>query len=503
VSRRPALPGRSAVVALAAAASAYSVLQSLVVPALTTLQGALHTGPVGAAWVFTTYLLVASVLTPVIGRLGDLFGRARALTWSLVVLAAGCVVSALATSLPVMLAGRVVQGTGGAVFPLAFALVRDVVPAPRRTGAVAAVSAALTVTGSLGTVLAGVVLHVLDHHWLFWLPAGLTLAAAVAARRWLPAAPPPGGPRRVGWAAAGLLSGWLTALLLAISLVPQAGVTGVPVLGAVATDGLLAALWVRAELAAVDPLVDVRALWTPALRATNGATALLGAGMFSAWMLVPMLVQQPAGTGVGLGLPPLAVGLVMLANAAGALAVTPLVPLLARRSGARSPVVAGAALAAASYLLLAARHGTVVEVCTGLVAEGAGIGLAFAGIAALVVDGVPAGRTGVASGMNTICRTVGGAVGTTASGALLATSAAASGTGHPAPAAYTVAFAGFAAALALSALVAASGDSSWPRPRTRLRTRPRTLAGGAAGQVPTGPLTPAAPRRTRHDDPTP
>ena len=65
---------------LAAAASAYSVLQSLVVPALTPLQHALRTSPTGASWIFTTYLLVASVVTPVLGRLGDLHGRARALT---------------------------------------------------------------------------------------------------------------------------------------------------------------------------------------------------------------------------------------------------------------------------------------------------------------------------------------------------------------------------------------------------------------------------------------
>jgi len=170
----------------------------------------------------------------------------------------------------------------------------------------------------------------------------------------------------------------------------------------------------------------------------------------------------------------------MLANAAGTLAVTPLVPLLARRSGPRCPVVVGGVLAAAAYLLLAARHGTGIEVCTGLVVEGAGIGLAFAGIAALAVDGVPADRTGVAAGMNTICRTVGGAVGTTASGALLATSAASSGTGHPAPAAYTVAFLGFAGALALSALIAASGDRPSPQRRG--------LAGAGAPHVPTGPL---------------
>jgi MFS family permease len=210
---------------LCAAVSAYSVLQSLVVPALATLQRELHTGTVSAGWIFTTYLLAASVLTPLIGRLGDVLGRTRALIGSLVVLGAGAVVSALATTLPVMLAGRVVQGAGGAVFPLAFALVRDVVPADRRATVIATISAALSVTGALGTVSAGVILGVLDYHWLFWLPAVVTFATAAVAGLVLPRSPVPTGPRApIGWGGAALLSGWLTPLLLAFTELPRSGI---------------------------------------------------------------------------------------------------------------------------------------------------------------------------------------------------------------------------------------------------------------------------------------
>jgi MFS family permease len=165
---------------LCVATTSYSALQSLVVPALGTFQQRLHTTPGGTAWLLTAYLLSASVLTPVLGRLGDLYGKQRALAWSLVALAAGAVISAVARDLPVMLAGRLVQGAGGAVFPLAFAVIRDHVAADVRGRAIAAVSAVLSVGGALGTLAAEPVIAVLSYHWLFWLPAALSLLAAGA-----------------------------------------------------------------------------------------------------------------------------------------------------------------------------------------------------------------------------------------------------------------------------------------------------------------------------------
>src|SRR5436190_585300 len=116
---------------LAAAAVAYALLQSLVAPALLTIQHDLHTSTANAAWILTAYLLSASVFTPIAGRLGDMFGKKRALVAVMCALCAGTVLAALASSIQVMIAGRVVQGVGGAIFPLAFAIIRDEFPRDR------------------------------------------------------------------------------------------------------------------------------------------------------------------------------------------------------------------------------------------------------------------------------------------------------------------------------------------------------------------------------------
>ena len=113
---------------LALSGLAFSLLQSLVAPALPAIQHELNASESGVTWILTAYLLSASVATPLIGRLGDIHGKERVLFWVLVALGAGTLLSALATTLPVLIAGRVIQGVGGGVFPLAFGIIRDEFP---------------------------------------------------------------------------------------------------------------------------------------------------------------------------------------------------------------------------------------------------------------------------------------------------------------------------------------------------------------------------------------
>src|ERR1700724_2881569 len=144
---------------LALGGAAYALLQSLVVPALPVLQRDLHTSTSGVAWVFTSYLLAASVVTPIAGRLGDMFGKKRVLVIALSGLAAGSLLAAPVTSLPLLIVARTIQGLGGAIFPLAFGIIRDELPRERVAGAIALVSGILGIGGGLGIVLGGPILQ--------------------------------------------------------------------------------------------------------------------------------------------------------------------------------------------------------------------------------------------------------------------------------------------------------------------------------------------------------
>src|SRR5882724_6767319 len=138
---------------LALGGMAYAMLSSMVVPALPTMQHDLGTTETGITWLLTGYLLAASVGTSILGRLGDMYGKERLLLWTLVILAGGTLLAAVASSLPLLIAARFIQGAGGGIFPLAYGIVRDEFPAAKVAGGIGLLSAILGVGGGLGIVL--------------------------------------------------------------------------------------------------------------------------------------------------------------------------------------------------------------------------------------------------------------------------------------------------------------------------------------------------------------
>src|SRR5205823_905093 len=128
---------------LAVGGISYALLQSLVAPALPEIQHALHTSEDSVSWVLTAYLLSASIATPLIGRLGDMYGKERLLVIVLALLSVGTLIAALAGSLTVMLVGRVIQGAAGGIFPLSFGIIRDEFPRERIAGGIGLMSALL------------------------------------------------------------------------------------------------------------------------------------------------------------------------------------------------------------------------------------------------------------------------------------------------------------------------------------------------------------------------
>jgi EmrB/QacA subfamily drug resistance transporter len=415
----------------------FALSQTMVVPALPVLSEDLGASMSSSSWLLTGYLLSASVATPIVGKIGDLHGKGRTLTVVLLLFSLGSTICALGQSIEVVLAGRVIQGVAGGVFPLSFGIIRDTFPRDRVASGLGLMSAVFGIGGGIGLPLSGVVVAHLDHSWVFWVGL-IALPAALAAHRLVP--PSPTAPRaRVDWLGAALLSAALGSILLGVTQANAWGWGSAPTLGLLAGGTVLLGLWGAVERGREQPLIELSVLRRRAVAATNLAALMIGFAMFSNFLLVPQFAQAPPAAGYGFGFSVLGAGLILAPAALAQLLIGPLAGPLGTRFGFRATLAGGGGAAAAASLWVALEHDDPWHLVVSGVLLGVGISLALASLANLIVDAVDQSEVGVATGINTVTRTVGGAFGA-AVGVAIVTAETLPGSTLPTEAAYTMAF---------------------------------------------------------------
>jgi MFS family permease len=275
-------------------------------------------------------------------------------------------------------------------------------------------------------------------------------------------------PGRINWTGAALMAVGLGAVLIAVSETPVWGWGSAKTWIVLVAGALVLVAWVRNEVGSREPLVDMRMMQIRAVWTTNAVALLLGFGMYASFILLPEYVETPARAGYGFGASVTGAGLFLLPSTIAMLIAGAQTGRLEKRFGSKPPLLAGAALSGLSYLLLAVARDERWEIYAAALLLGAGIGLAFAAMINLIVENVGPEQTGVATGMNTLTRSVGGAFG----GAIVASILAGSVHGlFPSATGFTLAFTACAIALALGVLVGLLIPS---------RRRPAPAAAGVA-----------------------
>jgi EmrB/QacA subfamily drug resistance transporter len=450
---------------LGVAALAFALAQTTLVPALPELMRALDTDESGVSWTLTGYLVAAAVFTPLVGRLGDMYGKRRMLVISLLAFSAGSVVAAVSASLWIVVSGRVVQGIGGGIFPLCFAIIRDEFPRDRVARGVGLLSAIAGMGGGFGLVLGGVLVDQVSYHAIFWLGAVMGLGAAAATQLLVPESPIR-TPARLDVRGAVVLAVGLVLPLIAISRAHDVGWGSARTLGLIGAGLAVLAFWIWLERRTRQPLADVVLLTRPPVLITNLTTLLVGFGMFGAFILIPTLAQAPTETGYGFGLDATHAGLILLPGSVAMLALGPLSGIVGSRVGNKVPLAIGTFLTAAGLALLAVTHETQAEVVLFSLVMSSGIGFAFAAMPNLIIEAVPPAQTGEATGFNALVRSVGSSLGSQVAATIIAASAVA---GIPTDAGFTDAF-------AISAIIAAcAGVAACLIPSARVHVHLRPL----------------------------
>ncbi|QTD98227.1 MFS transporter [Streptomyces cyanogenus] len=414
--------GGAVVPVLAFAGIVVAVMQTLLVPVIKDLPQLLDTAPTNATWVLTSTLLSGAVATPIMGRLGDLYGKRRMLILSLAVMVAGALVSAVTSQLLTMIVGRTLQGFAMGAIPLGIGLMRDMLPREKLGSAMALMSSSIGVGGGLALPAAALVAQHTDWHALFYGAAGLGALAIVLTLLTVPESPMRAEGSFDLLGALGLSTG-LVLLLLPITKGSDWGWSSGTTLGLFAGAAVVLLLWGVFELRVQAPLVDLRTTARREVLLTNLASIMVGVSFYVVSLVLPQLLQLPTATGYGLGQSMVVAGLCVAPLGLTMMFTAPVYARLSARYGPKVTLIVGLLIIAIGYGgglgLMDAAWQTVVT----SVVLGAGIGLAYSSLPALIVGAVPASETGAANGLNTLMRSIGTSVSSAVIGMVLANTA--------------------------------------------------------------------------------
>ncbi|MGV9247062.1 MFS transporter [Streptomyces sp. NPDC003710] len=415
-------PSGAVVPVLAFAGIVVAVMQTLLVPVIKDLPQLLSTAPSNATWVLTSTLLSGAVATPIMGRLGDLYGKRRMLLASLAVMVVGALVSGFTDALLPMIAGRTLQGFAMGAIPLGIGLMRDMLPRERLSSAMALMSSSIGVGGGLALPAAALVAQHADWHTLFFGAAGLGVLSIVLTLLVVPESPARAAGSFDLPGALGLSAG-LVLLLLPITKGSDWGWGSGTTLGLFGASAVVLVLWGLLELRVAAPLVDLRTTARREVLLTNLASIMVGVSFYVVSLVLPQLLQLPAATGYGLGESMVVAGLCVAPLGLTMMFTAPVYARLSARYGPKVTLILGLLVIGIGYGgglgLMDAAWQTVVT----SVVLGAGIGLAYSSLPALIVGAVPASETGAANGLNTLMRSIGTSVSSAVIGMVLANTA--------------------------------------------------------------------------------
>jgi EmrB/QacA subfamily drug resistance transporter len=371
-------------------------------------------------WAFTIYLLTSTISGPIYGKLSDLYGRRPIFIWAVSLFLAASVFAGLCQEMWQFILARGLQGLGGgAVFPIAFAIIADLYPPEERAKYGALFGAVFGLSSVLGPLLGGYVTDTFGWQWIFFLNVPLGLVSLFVCWRLLPPIKHPESGRNIDYVGAGLFTAALIPILLGLSNKRELEWTDPWVGGLILAGLVIAVVFVWWEFRAVDPIIRPQLFRDRTVSISVASMFLAAFGFFGAIVFLPQWFQVVRGMGAtesGLNLLPLVFALIVGATLSGQIAA---------RTGRYKPIIFAAMVILGVGLLFLTnlRADTELPILwLWMVVAGLGVGPSFALFAALVQNNVEPRQVGSATASLTFFQQIGGTIGLTIAGTLLADS---------------------------------------------------------------------------------
>jgi MFS family permease len=393
-----------------------SFSESMLIPALPTLQAEFHTTEAVISWVPAIYLLFGSLTTPSFGKLGDTYGKKKLLLTALIFYTVAVIGNGFAWSIGSLLVFRAIQGVGLAMFPLAFALIRDEFPKEKVPTATGIISAMFAVGATIGLVGGGWITQTFSWQTNYHLlaPVAIIVTLLVA---WRVRESPLKTPSRLDVLGVILLGIAVIGFLVPLTQGGQWGWTSLYTLGLFAVGVFATIALVYTELHVGDPLFDFKLMGIRYILETNFMMFIAGFAMFLAYLAIVYLTRTPPP--VGFGLDTFQAALSFVPAGLVILVAGPLFGRFVKRRGAKNALLLASLIIAVSFVFFILFNGTLIEIVIGTMILFAGIGGVFVAAINVLIMYVPASKTGAETALNTVFRFIGGAVGTAVAGELL------------------------------------------------------------------------------------
>jgi MFS family permease len=397
-----------------------AVISSLGAPLIPSISLELHVPLSTAQWSLTVALLAGAVSAPIMGRLGDGPHQRTTLIGGLAAVTAGGIVAALATNLPELIVGRLLQGVALGLVPLTIAAAREHLPGPRVPAAIALLSVCAAAGVGAGYPISGVIADRLGGlSAAFWFGAIVSGLALLCVLMVVPESSSR-DTRTLDIPGALVLAFALVALLVAIAEGNAWGWSSPLFLGLLIAAGGLGALWIGQQLRVHTPLVDLRLLRHPTVLTADVCALVLGTAMYMYLSGLTEYVQTPRSEGYGFSSTIVVAGLCLVPFSIFSLTASRALPLLSRAFGDRAVLPLGSLVVAACGAFFGAFHDALWQAFGMSALLGVGLGLTFAAIPGLIVRSVPERETGSAMGFYQVVRYIGFSLGSALAAAILA-----------------------------------------------------------------------------------
>jgi EmrB/QacA subfamily drug resistance transporter len=430
-----------------------STILATAVPSIVTDLGGFKEFP----WLFSVYTLAQAVTVPVYGKLADLFGRKPVVLFGIGLFLVGSVLSGLAWSMGALIAFRVVQGLGaGAILPTTITIVGDIYTTEERAKAQGYIASMWGIASVVGPTLGGVFSEYVTWRWIFFINIPLCLVAGAMVVRNFKERIERSRPS-IDYAGAGLLTGGLTLLILALLEGGEIWSWTSPTsIGIIALGVVMLVAFLLVERAAKEPVLPLWVFRQRLLVSSGIASAALGAVLFGLTSYIPTFVQEVLGYGplvAGFALATLTLGWPIAASQAGRIYL---------RAGFRVCALIGTtiSLVGTALLLLLNERTSVWQIAGTCLVIGVGMGLTASPTLIAAQSSVGWKQRGVVTANNLFMRSIGSAVGIAVFGAL---ANAVLGSGHRTPEKLTEAVQHIIVLLVVLAAVMVAATAALPR----------------------------------------